>query len=233
MEKEKAQLKKRILILCDPSFHQGVNGIIAARLSEKYHLPSVILTNNEKGHFIGSARSIKGFNIFECINSCKDLCLSFGGHAHAAGLTVEEKNFNKFKNALYHYAQKHYKTYDSQPKIMIDGMLSFSNITESFVEDLKSMKPFGLGNSEPIFCTKNTRLKSNPKLMKGKHVKFDLFHDGITFEAIGFNLFRKTPAYLKLHDIVDIVYRIGTNTWLGQKKIQLELVDIKNNGENA
>lgn len=219
-------LHQRVLVVTHPSFHGGVNGIVASKLVEKYHLPAIVFSPYDSTILKGSARSIRDFCIYDCIDSCKDLCLSFGGHAFAAGLTVEKSNLDLFRRKVNEFASEHFDQEAFSPKLYLDSELQFKDISTDFLEDLKKMEPFGLGNSEPIFFTRDVSLYSVPRLLKGKHLKFDVGQNHVSFEVIGFNMGHFFHS-LKKNDRIDFAYRIGFNHWQGQERVQLEAMDFQ------
>ncbi|MBN2144213.1 MAG: single-stranded-DNA-specific exonuclease RecJ [Candidatus Aureabacteria bacterium] len=228
IEQDKDHLDKRILVVAHPSFHPGVNGIVASRLTDKYHRPSIVMALNDNGFFKASARSIAGVNIFECLQSCEDLCIAFGGHPFAAGLTLDKSNLQEFTSRINAYMEKHFSTHVFEPRLQIDSFLSFSDITPLLMKGLQDMEPFGLGNPEPVFLTKHAVIQNQPRLLKNKHLKFDVQHAGVTLPVIGFNFSNKAPS-LKMNDSIDFVYHLRTNSWLGQTHTQIELIDFKKN----
>lgn len=219
-------LHHRVLVVTHPSFHGGVNGIVASKLVEKYHLPAIVFSPYGQDILKGSARSIRDFCIYDCIDSCKDLCLSFGGHAFAAGLTVEKSNLEQFRLKVNQFAAEHFDDETFSPKLHLDSELQFNEISTSFLQDLKKMEPFGLGNAEPVFFTRNVSLYSVPRLLKGKHLKFDVGQNHVSFEVIGFNMGELFHS-LKKNDRIDFAYRIGFNQWQGQERVQLEALDFQ------
>jgi single-stranded-DNA-specific exonuclease len=227
VEAEQIHLKNRILVVSHPSFHPGVNGIVASRLTERYHLPTIVMAQGEKGELKGSARTYAGINIFNCIDSCKHLCVSFGGHLYAAGLTLLPEKLDAFKKEVGRYAEENFSREMLQPLLTVDAHLDFHQMTENFLSDLKSLEPFGMGNPDPLFHTRCAVLLTPPKILKSKHLKLHLIQEGITLEAIGFNLLDRIPFKLKVKDRIDFVYRISSNLWQGEERIQLEIVDLK------
>ncbi len=222
----------RIIVLYHPSFHPGVNGIIASRLTDKFHRPAIILSVNSDDQLIGSARSIALINIYKCLDHCKELLLAFGGHDFAAGLKVDLKNIDALKIKLNSFIKKCHPKKNPPPFIDIEACVDFSEITPSFIDDLKMLEPFGQGNRSPVFITRQAVLRSKPKVLKGKHVKFYLAQGDYSFDVIGFNFAEEVISYIKANDKIDIIYHISINSWLGQESVQLEMLDFRKIGEN-
>jgi len=227
VEADQTHLRNRILVVAHPSFHPGVNGIVASRLTERYHLPTIVMAMGEKGELKGSARTYAGINIFSCIDSCKHLCMSFGGHLYAAGLTLSPDNLDEFKEGVSRYAEENFSTEMLQPKLKIDANLNFDQVTEDFLRDLKSLGPFGMGNPEPAFLCQLAELRTPPQILKSKHLKLNLSQGDIKLEAIGFNLMDNIPFKLKAKDTIDLVCRVSSNMWQGEERTQLEILDLK------
>jgi len=222
---------ERIIVLHHKSFHPGVNGILASRLVDKFHRPAIILSLNSENKLIGSARSIALINIYECLDHCKELLLSFGGHDFAAGLKLDMGNLDKLKRKLDSFIKKSHPEKNPPPFIDIEASIDFSEITPSFIDDLKMLEPFGYENKSPVFITKQAVLRSKPKVLKGKHVKFYLAQGDYSFDVIGFNFAEEVISYIKANDKIDIIYHISINSWLGQESVQLEMLDFKKIGK--
>jgi single-stranded-DNA-specific exonuclease len=134
------------------TWHKGVLGIVASRLVENYYRPTIVLCKSN-GFITGSARSIPGFDLYEAIESCSDLLENFGGHMYAAGLTLKEENFEKFKKRFEDYVSEKITAEILTPVINIDTYLDFKQITPRFFNVLKQFQPFGPGNLSPVFIS--------------------------------------------------------------------------------
>ena len=220
------------IVLVKEGWHPGVAGIVASKVVEKFYRPTIILCL-EKGMAKGSGRSIENFHLFHAIKKCKDLLLSCGGHKLAIGLTLKEENIPQFKKRLEEEAKKSLSEDDFRKKINIDSLLSFSEITPSFLDELKTLAPFGRGNPRPVFASQN--LEVGKFLRKNSQHLFcwleevshpvDGMGKGKYLEAAGFGM-AKTIA-LSPGDVVDVAYYPRTNDWQGMNRIQLNLKDIK------
>ena len=211
------------LVLVKEGWHPGVAGIVASKVVEKFYRPTIILCL-EKEIAKGSGRSIENFHLFHVIKKCKDLLLSCGGHKLAIGLTLKEENIPRFKKKLEEEAKKLLSEDDFQKKINIDSLLSFSDIVPSFLDDLKTLAPFGRGNPRPLFASRN--LEVGKFLRKNsQHLFCWLAEKGNYLEAAGFGM-AKTIT-LSPGDVVDVAYYPQINDWQGMNRIQLNLKDIK------
>jgi single-stranded-DNA-specific exonuclease len=216
------------LVLYDANWHAGVIGIVASRIVEKFYLPTIMLTNVD-GVLKGSVRSISGLNIYDAMCGCADLMIQFGGHAYAAGLTMELANLEAFRKKFNGIVAEKLTLELQTPEIKIDSPLSLADITPSFFNVLKQFAPFGPENPRPVFMAENVRLAASPRLMKEVHVKLTLTQeDSGVFEAVAFN--RKDLydfAMKHLGAAFDIAFTVEENNWNGKESIQLKLRDIK------
>jgi len=211
------------IVLVKEGWHPGVAGIVASKVVEKFYRPTIILCL-ENGMAKGSGRSIENFHLFRAIKKCKDLLLSCGGHKLAIGLTLKEENISQFKKRLEEEAKKSLSEDDFRKKINIDSFLSFSEITPSFLDDLKTLAPFGCGNPHPVFASRN--LEVGKFLRKNsQHLFCWLVENGRYLEAAGFEMAK--TINISPGDIVDVAYYPRINDWQGIKRIQLNLKDIK------
>jgi len=152
--KDKSILKKKIFVLSNSSWHAGVVGIASSKITEKYYRPSLLLTLADEGILKGSGRSIKGFNLFEALKNCAEILLKFGGHEHAAGLSLPVDNVDKLDEILNSIAQDyHFMIF--KPAIEVDLVLSLNEIDDELIDQVYLLEPFGVGNPEPTFLIKN------------------------------------------------------------------------------
>ena len=217
-------------IVYSPSWNKGVVGIVASRLVEAFYKPTFVLTQSN-GFVTGSARSVRGFDLYGSIEQCADLLENFGGHIYAAGLTMKEENLPEFARRMEKWVSEHLTMDMSTPIIDVDSKLDFVQITPKFFRILKQFQPFGPGNSTPVFLTENvydygTGRKVGPA---GQHLKLELIQDpGNTrqISAIGFNMSEHFD-HIKNGNPVDICYSIVENYYRGNSNIQLRLKDIR------
>lgn len=207
-------------------WHKGVVGIVASRLIEHHYKPTIVLTSSN-GKITGSARSIKGFNMFEGLNQCADFLENYGGHYFAAGLTLKEENLSSFKSKFDEVVKSTVPAHLFTPEIDIDAEISLTDIHEKFITILDQFAPHGPENMKPIFLTRNVMdYKGLTSIVKEKHIRFVLYqHASNTINGIGFNLAHKIDL-IKSKKSFDILYHIEENDWNGQKSIQLKIIDI-------
>ena len=213
-------------VLCDPGWHKGVIGIVASRLIESYYRPTIILTESE-GKLAGSARSIRGFDLYEAIYECREHLLQFGGHTFAAGLSMKPEQLPAFAEKFETIARQRLKPEDMIPEIEIEGEVQLGELTDKYYRLIQRFAPFGPGNMRPVLLSRGVRDTGFARLLKDEHLKLNLQQgtNGVRFNAIGFRM----AQHLELvrNGPVDIVYTLEENEWNGQISLQLQLKDIR------
>lgn len=216
---------KKTCVVYNEYWHKGVVGIVASRLIEHYHRPTIVLTKS--GDYIaGSARSVKGFNLYEAIYECKDLLVAYGGHFAAAGLTMHKDNLTAFVQRFEEVVSATIPDHLLIPEIVIDAEINFAEITENFYGIVCRMEPFGPENMRPVFLAKNCVDFGYSKVLKEAHIKFVLRQHETILNGIGFNMADKF-SLLQNQKNVDVVFTLDENEWNGNKTIQLKVVDIR------
>ena len=220
-------------VVYNSSWHKGVVGIVASRLTETYYRPTIVLTESH-GFAVGSARSVKGFNIYNAIDACSDLLHQFGGHDFAAGMTMAIENIEAFRERFDEVVQEQISKEQLIPSIEVATKLEFRDIFESerygipkFFRILKQLAPFGPENMNPNFITERVRDKGS-RILKGEHVKFQVYQEeysDITMNGIGFSLADK--FHIIENGEFDIVYSLEENHWNGSVSLQMMVKDIK------
>lgn len=222
--------KKTSTIVFNPDWHKGVVGIVASRLVESFHKPTIVLTQSN-GLITGSARSITGFDLYEAIEHCSEYLENFGGHTYAAGLTLKLENFEAFSEKFEAYAKSKITETMLTPVIMIDTYLDFKQITPKFFRILKQFQPFGPGNTSPVFQTDNVYDNGNGRKVGTEegHMKLELIQEDEPYRYISAIAFNKSEYFDHLHsgNPGDICYTIAENYYRGIANIQLRVRDIK------
>lgn len=216
------------IVLHGDSWHPGVVGIVASRMVEKYHKPSIMLTTID-GVAKGSARSIPGFDIYRSIEECQDLVIQFGGHKAAAGLEIKLKNIEEFRRRFNESLKANMKESELIPEIKVDAKISLCEITPKFVRILEQFAPFGPGNMRPVFMAEDVKVVSTPRIVGMNHfvASFCQNGDDKTFDAIGFNLGKFVYDVDKFKDLVDIVFTIEKVVKDGRTFPQIRVKDFK------
>ena len=217
-ELELEQLK--VIVLASEKWHQGIIGIVASRLVERYYRPVILIALRE-GRGKGSCRSIKNLNIYQALKQCAQHLIGFGGHACAAGLEIEEKKIEQFKAELNQILSGVLTAEDLIPSLELDAVLPVEQINEEVLTILEGLEPFGIGNPRPRFMLNDIVIEQGYPVGKGKqHLKFKL-SEGINGIGFGFG-----QEQLKLvQKRVDLAFNLEFNEWKGQREIQLKLED--------
>jgi single-stranded-DNA-specific exonuclease len=217
-------------VIYNPLWHKGVIGIVASRLIESYHKPTIVLTDSN-GYITGSARSIPGFDLYQAIENCSDLLENFGGHMYAAGLTLKKSNLEQFKERFEQIAEEIVTDDMMIPRTEIDDYLDFKQITPKFFRILKQFQPFGPGNMSPVFVTKNVYDNGNGCTVgqDGDHLRLELIQENEPYRHISAIAFNQSEHFEHLNggNPVDICYSIAENYYRGIANIQLYIKDIK------
>ncbi len=218
------------IIVYGPEWNKGVVGIVASRLVEAYYKPTFVLTKSN-GFITGSARSVRGFDLYDAISSCADLLENYGGHIYAAGLTMKEENLQEFTARIDKYVSGHITTEMATPVIDVDSEISFSQITPKFFRVLKQFQPFGPGNSSPVFLTKNVYDDGNGRKVGpgGQHLKLELIQESQPYHqvsAIAFNM-AECFEHIRNGNPVDVCYSIVENYYRGNSTLQLRIKDMR------
>ena len=215
-------------VVYSENWHKGVIGIVASRLIESFYRPTLVFTKSGN-KLAASARSVKGFDVYEALNECSEYLEQFGGHKYAAGLTLDPKNYSAFKNKFEEVVKASIDKKLLIPEITIDLELELSEITPKFFRILQQMGPFGPQNMKPVFKTTSVRDNGYGKTVGAdkSHLKLSIIDgaDKKTYNAIGFGLGNKIKS---IKGDFDIAYSLDENEWKGNTSIQLILKDLKN-----
>jgi len=216
-------------VVYDENWHKGVIGIVASRLTETWYRPTLVFTRSGE-RLAASARSVKGFDVYEALEGCKDHIEQFGGHKYAAGLTLLESEYLNFKKKFEEVVSETIDRSLLTPEISIDAEIDLKDITSKFYRILKQFAPFGPGNMSPVFITKGLIDTGYGKCVgeDKTHLKCQVKQENTqpAFDVIGFNLGEKLDL-IKEGKKFDAVYSLDENTWNGNTKIQLKLKDIR------
>ncbi|CAM3666690.1 single-stranded-DNA-specific exonuclease RecJ [Corallococcus soli] len=217
----------RGLVLYDEGWHPGVIGIVASRVVERYHRPTVMVGVKD-GVGKGSARSIEAFHLYDALTGCSDLLTRYGGHKHAAGLTVDAGNLPAFREAFEKIAFQRLSPEDLIPRCRVDAVVNPRDLDASAVESLQRLGPFGQGNPEPVLVLRGQTAR--PRVLPAKsgvsgagHLKLALL-DAPELDAIGFGMADRVSM---VEGPVDLAFQAGFDTFRGQRKLSLRLKDLR------
>jgi single-stranded-DNA-specific exonuclease len=218
--------KERAIVLSSRGWHQGVIGIVASRLVEKYHRPTVMIAvDGDEGK--GSARSIPGFHLYDALKECEGDLIRYGGHKYAAGLSIAPEKIDSFRKNLNRVSSKMLSEEDLIPKLGIDSEIEVEIIDDDLVNVLEKFAPFGPQNMRPVFVSYGNEIVGTPHIVGKRHLKFKVRRGEKILDCIGFNQgdFLKSMNYRPM--LIDMVYVIEHNYWNGQNRIQLRTRDIR------
>ncbi len=217
--------KKYSTVLRGESWSRGVIGIVASRLVEQFYKPTIIFSFND-GLLIGSARSIKTFDIHEAIGACGELVLQYGGHKYAAGLSIKADDFDAFSERFEAIVQETLTQEELIPVIEYDIEIDLATITPAMFKILKQLSPFGPGNSMPIFRSNNLSAKQSARVLKDRHLKLHINSPKGGIDSIGFGMAEYLMS-VSDHQKFNACYCIEENTFNGKTSLQLRIHDIK------
>ncbi|REE83451.1 single-stranded-DNA-specific exonuclease [Lutibacter oceani] len=216
-------------VVYSENWHKGVIGIVASRLIETYYKPTLVFTKSGD-KLAASARSVKGFDVYEALEHCSEFIEQFGGHKYAAGLTLKEENYQNFKNKFEEVVKNNLPEELRTPEILIDTEINLSEITPKFYRILNQLAPFGPQNLKPVFMTDGLRDNGYGKKVGAdeSHLKLSII-DGVnqnTYNAIGFGLGSKYPL-IKNGNSFRAAFSIDENHWNGNISLQLLIKDLQ------
>lgn len=234
LEATNAYDNDKVIVLAHDEWQQGIIGIVSSRITEKYGLPSILVSfsgsvdgepdSSDDGK--GSGRSIKGLNLVEALNACGDLLVKYGGHELAAGLTVKRGMLDEFRERINEYASQ--RITDDMLKIRheADCELAMNELNLSFAEEILRLEPFGIGNASPQFVVKGATVRRITSIGAGKHTKLLLQKDGICLTAMYFGVGESELPCVE-GDCVDVLFNIDVNEYRNVRSVQMIVHDIR------
>jgi single-stranded-DNA-specific exonuclease len=209
----------RGLVLARDGWHAGVVGIVASRIVERFHRPAVLVAMGE-GPGKGSGRSVEGFHLHDALAACSMHLARFGGHRHAAGVTVERERLPEFRAAFEAHALARLSEDDLVPRCRIDGWVGEADVTDRAAADLARLGPFGAGHPEPVFALRGAAARARTVGAGGAHLKLALGR----LDAIGFGMGDRLAACA---GALEAAFTIGFDEWEGVRRLQLRLRDVR------
>ena len=225
IEESRIHETRRSIVLWSDEWHPGVIGIVASRLAKQHNRPTILFSIAD-GFCKGSGRSIPGFDLHAALVTCRDFLESFGGHRHAAGVSLAADRLPEFSACLESTVSETLSEEDLIPVIEIDAMVELEDCTFDLVNEMKTMRPFGAGNPEPVFGTRRLKVISARNVGKG-HLKLTVAQGGRTMDAIGFGMADALDDVRASGGMVALAYVLEENTWRGGTNLQLRLKDIQ------
>ncbi|MCQ2342253.1 MAG: single-stranded-DNA-specific exonuclease RecJ [Paludibacteraceae bacterium] len=214
-------------VIYSPGWHKGVVGIVASRLTENYYRPTIVLTSEDGETVSGSARSVSDFDIYSAIDSCRDLLTAFGGHLFAAGLSMPYNRLEEFKRRFEEYVAAHISPRQTVPVIDVEQEIELSDITNRFYQILRCIEPFGPGNPQPLFVTRNVINNRYTKRCgeNGEHLHLDLTDRQVAISGIAFRQGDKA-LHIQNGNPVDVCYELNQETFRNVTSIKMMVKDI-------
>jgi single-stranded-DNA-specific exonuclease len=212
------------IVLSDPAWNAGVLGIVASKVLERYGRP-VVLLQEEDGAAKGSCRSVEGFHIVSALSSLSHLLTRYGGHAQAAGLALPLNNLDAFRDGLAGIADRHARETPFVRRRTIDARLRVAEISPDLMSDLDRLRPFGVGNEEPLFLLPNVRVAAISRIgAGGRHLRFAVEEDGRRLSGVAF---RRTEIPVSASGRSDLLFAVQENVYRGARSLQLLLKDAR------
>ncbi len=218
--------ERKILVLLGENWPQGVVGLVAGKLAEEFNKPVIVLSKEEESS-VGSARSVGDYNIVEALKHASDHLSVFGGHAQAAGLTLKTKEFENFYKKLLEHADEHIKEKNLKSVLELEAELNEADLSFEVYSLLAVLEPFGVGNPRPKFLLKEAQIESLRRVGNGgDHVQMNLRVGSRFCPAIWFRAGERAGQF-KLNSSISAVCELMEDSWNGNKKLKLRIVDVK------
>ena len=216
-----------VAVIAGEGWHRGVIGIAASKIAERINRPCVVFSiEGDVAH--GSGRSIAAYHLLDGLTSCADLFEKFGGHSHAAGVTIRPERIDQLRERLNQHAASCLTADDLEPSVTIDLELRAEDVTFGLTKELQSLEPYGAGNARPVFCSRGLRLVSEPVVMKDRHVKMRLAGaNNRPLEALWWNCIEPGQQTPELKGSIELAYTIETSVWNDEIKVQLNVADLR------
>jgi single-stranded-DNA-specific exonuclease len=214
-------------VIAGDGWHRGVIGLAASKIAERLNRPCVVISlEGDIGH--GSARSIEAYHLFDGLTTCRDLLEKFGGHSHAAGLSIRRDRVDEFRRRLNDHAASCLTEDDLTPCVAIDAEVAAKDLGFKLSQDLRTLEPFGAGNPRPVFVTRGFRIMSEPQIIKEQHLKLRVSgEDNRPMEAIWWRGIEEVDAMPQANQQVDLAYEFEANRWQGDVRLQLNVRDMR------
>ena len=231
IEKEKID-ENNVVVVAEKNFHHGVIGIVASKILDRYYKPTIIMEIKSDGVATASCRSTEAFNIIDALNSMKDLFIKYGGHAAAAGFSIDVSNLDEFNKRINAYAEEKLSIEDKKKPIKIDCELSILKISFDLMDRLSGLEPYGFGNSSPLFSIKNAKFANFRAIGKEKnHIMLDLVKDGVEIKnCVWFNSEDMIKPLLECKEI-DVAFKLKMETYKDKYQYKVFIDDIKESKE--
>ncbi|MDG5816032.1 single-stranded-DNA-specific exonuclease RecJ [Chitinispirillales bacterium ANBcel5] len=217
--------KDFVIVVGHPEWHVGVIGIVASKMVERFHRPAILLSMGPDGVARGSGRSIPGLHLLDALSGCSDILTSFGGHAAAAGLSVQWDRIEQFREKFNSVVQEKLTEDDLIRKVQADTEVSVASLTPKLFRIMKQMGPFGPGNMRPVLLCKDLKHRYAPRVVGQNHLKMSLTDSGVVMDAIGFNLGERISEVCNSSSL-QVAFTLEENKWNGKTNLQMNIKGI-------
>jgi single-stranded-DNA-specific exonuclease len=213
------------IVAGNTGWHAGVIGIVASKLVDRFHRPTVLFSMGPDGMARGSGRSIPAVPLLDTLSECADLLESYGGHSAAAGMNIKNASIGEFRKRFNETVRKRVSADDLVPQVTADAEVSLSSCSGKLFSLLKSMEPFGPGNMRPVLYCRNLTHRSAPRIVGDRHIKMSVSGDGLVMDAIAFN-FGPRLDELRSAPQLSLAFSLDENEWNGRKSLQMNVKGI-------
>ena len=221
-----------MLVVWGPGWHRGVIGIVASRLVDLFHRPAIVFAV-EGDTAYGSGRSIPGFDLLGALEHCRGFFTRFGGHRHAAGITMETDRLPDLRRRITAFADDRLSLDELRPRQRIDCRLPLAAITPDMVAGLRAMEPFGAGNPRPVFSSGAVELVDEPRVLKSRHLAMRVRQQGRVFRAVAWRMADRAD-FVRLHrGALDLAFHVSENVYRGERSIELSVEDVRAGSADA
>ncbi len=219
--------RDRAIVLAGEDWHPGVIGIVASRIVERFHRPTIVISIDDDGMGRGSARSVGGFHLLNALRDCEQHLEAYGGHRHAAGLAIREESVSAFRDAFLDIARERITPEQLVPSLTIDAAVRLDEVDARLYLALARFGPFGPGNPEPVLAVGGVSPRGYPRIVGDNHLKMIVARDGRTLDTIGFNLGHLLEEIDFNRGTMTIACRLRENDFLGRSTLQGRLIDVQ------
>jgi len=228
LQEEFAGEPPHAIVLADDGWHVGVIGIVASKIAEEYHRPTLLISWDEEiGH--GSGRSIENFHLYNALDHCAEMLITFGGHAQAAGLRLERRSFPKFQERLLEFARASLTPDDLVPSLRIDGEVTLAMLSKPLVREIEMLAPLGDGNPDPMLVVSGVSVGGEIRRMgaEGKHISFFARQGDASLRAVGFDMAHFAEMLSQPRRLWTIAFVPKINRWNDREDVEMTIEDIK------
>jgi single-stranded-DNA-specific exonuclease len=217
-----------VVVVAGEGWHRGVVGLAASKICERLGRPAVVISLDDDGAGHGSARSTSAFHMLDALTACSDLLEAFGGHAHAAGLAVRRENVAELRRRLNEHAARVVCEDGGVPCLEVDLELPAEALSLDLCAELEALEPFGAGWPRPVFVTRNLRVVGEPRVLKERHLKFNVnTSEGRVHDCIWWGGAERVAATPRPGQSIELAYSVEANCWNGRTRLQLVVEDMK------